>query len=143
MRFKLVSGQVMVELLLALAVSALALVAMTQVATKSLSNSGYSRNRSEANKYAVEAIEWIRAQRSSHTWSIFSALSGSKCLNQEPLTTDIVSQPLGNCTGATIASTIFTRYVTFSNPGQADVTVSWNEKGRTVSSVQSIIFKQY
>lgn len=142
MKFKLISGQVMVELLLALAVSALALVAMTQVATKSLSNSGYSRNRSDANKYAVEAIEWIRAQRSTHTWPVFSGLSGLKCLNQEPLTTDIVSQPAGNCAAATISSTIFTRYVNFSN-GQADVTVSWNEKGRTVSSVQSIIFKQY
>lgn len=76
----LLSGQVLIELLLAFAVSSVALVSMAQVATKSVGNANYAKNRSEANKHAVEAIEWIRLQRTKLGWSKFVALNGIVCL---------------------------------------------------------------
>ncbi len=138
MKFKI--GQVLIELLLAFAVSSVALVGMAQIATKSVSNATYSKTRSEANKYAVQAIEYIRNTKNTLGWATFALITGDKCMSQLSLATS------GTCGTTTITGTNFIRYATFDNvAGQktVTVTVSWPEQAGSQKSVQTIIFKQY
>lgn len=152
---KFQKGQVLVELLLAFAVSSIALVSMAQVATKSLSNATYSKSRSEANKYAVQAIEWVRNQKKQTQWATFMTYNNNYCLNQDLTTGTVTFLNMNPSCAPTLMAdsgspTIFTRRVIFTptvatNQQQVVVTVSWPDKGpgSIQSSSQTIIFKQY
>ncbi len=153
------TGQVLVEILLAFALSSVALVGMAQIATKSLSNSTYSKNRIEANKYAVQGIEWLRGQKNITAWTTFIGVSGTRCLNWDlpvlaPSSVTALSAPSPTCPTANLqdanysgGSVNFSRTVVFtpSPPSQqtVNVIVSWNDKFGTQSSSQTIIFNQY
>jgi len=54
------SGQLLVEVLIAFAVAALALLAITQLSTKSLGNAFYASRQTEAVRYAQAAIETVK-----------------------------------------------------------------------------------
>ena len=60
----------------------MAIVALVQITTKSLSNAGFSKSKSGATAYAVAAAEWLRNQRASLGWDTFSSKAGQTyCLN--------------------------------------------------------------
>ena len=126
MILRLRSGQILVELMLALAVVAMGMIGLVQVSTRSINNADFSKNQSEATNYASAAIECARAQRSALGWQTFFA-----------------APTIGTC--GTLPSN-YTRDVKFTPSGsevKIDVTVSWESNGKTFSSKQSTIFNQY
>lgn len=141
MKFR--KGQVLVELLLAFVVASLSLVSMAQIATRSVSNSGYATNRSEATNYTSSGMEWVRKQRPID--GSFYTYSGLYCLNTNPIS----GLGGGGCGTTVIGTSIFSRDVTFTPSGspvnQQTVTVStkWTDRGRQFSSDQTTIFKKY
>ena len=71
----LCSGQSMFEILFAFAIMAIIVVAIVGMATISIRNSSYSRNKTLAEKNAQEASEWLREQRDT-SWIIFLSHAG-------------------------------------------------------------------
>lgn len=120
------NGQMLVELMLALAVVAMVMIGLVQVSTRSISNADFSKNESEATSYASAAIECAMAQRSAMGWQAFFA-----------------APTIGSC--GTVPNN-FTRDVKFTPSGseiKVDVTVSWEANGKTFSSKQSTVFTQF
>lgn len=133
-------GQMLVELLIALGVATLAIVALVSITTRSVSNAGYSQRQSTATAYATQAMEWIRSQKNTD-WQTFSAHSGLYCLNS-------LAWTAGACPATKVLdSGTFARDVTISSPTpqqiQAVVTVSWSEASKDFSTKQTTIFSRY
>jgi Tfp pilus assembly protein PilV len=127
---KLRPAQIMIELVIALAIAMVAVVALIQNTTKSVSNSIYSRSQTTANGLVVEAIEWLRKEKNK-SWPDFSAKSGIYCLNSLDWNTTSPC-PTGQ----------FKRDLSKSGD-TVTVTVSWDEKGRNFSVSQSVTFSKY
>jgi len=119
-------GQILVELMMALAVVAMVMIGLVQVSTRSINNADFSKNQSEATSYATAAIECAMAQRSALGWQVFFA-----------------DPTIGAC--GTLPSN-YTRDVKFTPSGseiKVDVEVFWEANGKTFSSKQSTIFTQF
>lgn len=149
-------GQAVVEVLIGVGIAAVALLALIQVATKSVSNSGLAKRQAVATAFAVEGMEWVKSRRQIEPWSAMynrdPAGGGSSifCLNAMPANLASLSSA---CSG-TIGTTEFTRRVTFTSAvvtppagGNEQVTVvaevSWYEGGRLTSSRQETYFLRY
>lgn len=119
-------GEVMVELLLALAIAVIAIVALVAVTTRSIFTSGFSKRQSEATSYAQEVMECVRNKK-NEDWANLSNGQAASC----------ATTPVG----------VFGRTVTFSTLSpqqiQATVTVSWSESGKQYSSKQTTVFTRY
>jgi hypothetical protein len=64
-------GQSLFEVVLALALSTLIIVALVSLVANSIRNSSYSRNKTYATRYTQEATEWLRGERDGD-WDVFS-----------------------------------------------------------------------
>lgn len=137
-------GQMLVELLIALGVATLAVMALVSITTRSISNAGFSKSQSTASSYATGAMEWIRPQKNSD-WQTFVARAGQTyCIN------DLVwPAQAGSCTAKSLAGT-FSREVklTVISAGpvqqvEAVVTVNWSEAKRDFTSRQTTVFTSY
>lgn len=64
-------GQTLIEVVVALSVLVIILLAVVSVLSKSVKNAAYSRNYSLATGYTQEAIEKIRLYRDQHNWATF------------------------------------------------------------------------
>ncbi len=85
MKLKSESGQSLIEVLTALAVVLLVIVALIRATTISMRSSSFSKAQAQATAYAQEAIEWIRAERDKD-WNGISSRAGTTfCLNLESL----------------------------------------------------------
>ena len=122
-------GQTLVEVLVAVGVTTLLLVAMVAAVTRSLSNAQFSKNKSQAAKYVEEGLEVVRSVRdNSVDWSTFSTTypDGVYKLNSELVLT-------ANCTQADKISvnSLFSRCVNFTDDGAEKkiikVTVYWTD----------------
>lgn len=136
-------GQSLFEVILALAVSAIVLTGIVSLTSKSVSTSTYSKNKAQANRYASEAMEYIRTQKAILGWSAFVTAvgTGDWCLPSLNLSNH------NSCTASAsdyISGTIFQRTLTISNvmtkTMDVSVKVVWSdEKGihetRTVSAI--------
>ena len=71
------NGQALVEVIISFALMLVALVGLVTVATKSTSNSGLSQREAQATAYASQAMAWVKSQRSTLSWTEFSAKRGS------------------------------------------------------------------
>lgn len=82
MILRLRSGQILIELTIALAVAVIAILALIQSATKSVSNSTYSQNQSQATNNITQAVEWLRNEKNT-SWPDFVAHAATPkyCLN--------------------------------------------------------------
>lgn len=85
MKTNINSGQSLVELTFALGAIALVITGIASLATKSISNSSFSRNQSEATRLSQGASEWLRGEKSLG-WKEFiqnvrGANSGLVCLD--------------------------------------------------------------
>ena len=128
-------GQSMFEVVLALFIITMIIVAVVILSTNSISNSLFSRNKTIANRYSQEAIEWIRQEREADFAIFKTNATGSYCL-QSPLSSSTWANT-GTCGSSEIVTTdsIFTREVTFTNVVisasqtsiEATVTTSWND----------------
>ena len=136
------SGQMLVELLLALAVTVLVLVALVQITTRSIFSTRFSQEQSQATTLGTQAVEWLRLQRSLD-WTAFFANSGKYCLQ------NLLWQPPPPC--LPITGTIYTRTVTMTPlalaGGGAMVTavveVVWSEGSKNFTANQTAVFYKY
>lgn len=132
-------GQSLYELIVAIAISAIIVVAVVSLATSSILNSSYSKNKSVAGTYAQQATEWLRGQRNANitNFSGKSSVAGTTwCLPDNPLSSSLTAS-WKICSGTDtdkITGTQFLRQVklittTFLTKTQieADVTVSWTD----------------
>jgi hypothetical protein len=117
-------GQTIVEVLVALSVGMLVLTAMTAAVLSSLVNTQVARSQNVANQYAQEAMEIIRASRTS--------APGTYCLDQGET---LLSIPEGSCPVPNIIDNQ-TKYIrsvqVIANGCQTNVnkviaTVSWGD----------------
>lgn len=123
-------GQTMVELLVALGIAALVLVAVVAGAISALSNVMFSRSQGESNRYARESLEWLRGQRDTG-WTTFSSKASAS-----PGTTWCLKNldwllP-GTCSAAdTIPNTTLFREATLTTVAANDIDitiiVSWSD----------------
>lgn len=108
------AGQTLIEILIAVAVVMLVLVAIVSRVVDAVANANFARNQVMATRFAQEGIEWTRSQRDRLGWAGFvTALDG------DPVTycvLDLASNPQleamtpGVCSG-TISGTLFSREV--------------------------------
>ncbi|MEK7504507.1 MAG: hypothetical protein AAB550_03345 [Patescibacteria group bacterium] len=120
-------AQILIELTIALAVAMIAILALIQSATKSVSNSTYSQNQSQATNNITQAVEWLRNEKNTSWPDFITHASGLKyCLNTLDWNTP---NPCADETGRNL-----------------DISVNGDQVTATVSignSNQSIIFSRY
>jgi len=131
MKIKSASGQGLIEVLTALAVILLVIIALVRATTISMRSSSFSKAQSQATTYAQEAIEWVRAERNK-SWDNITdhTPADSLCLNN-------LSWSGGSCE-FTLANR-FKREISLTSMGggnqvEVKVIVSWQEAGGTHQS---------
>lgn len=145
-------GQSLFEVVVAIAISALIITAIVALASTSIQNSSFSRDKTLASGYVEEAMEWLRLERDQNS-AVFTskALPGAAyCLSSIP-TGILWNAPAGRCSlNQTISGSKFTREVDFlacngcsANTIEVSVTVSWQDsKGlHDVSGSTDLILK--
>lgn len=139
-------GQSLFELVVAIAISALIIVALVSLTTNSIQNSNFSKNKARAATFAQQATEWLRGQRDSNVDMFFKtyAIVPAYCL-QDLVWTHPANNPATDCT-TKINGTIFNRWVVFSADWpakEADVTVSWTDSGGFHKVTSATIFSDW
>lgn len=123
-------GQSLFEVVVALAISALVIVALVSLVSSSIRNANFSKNKSLASTYAQEASEWLRGERdNSVTDFLNNTLTPTWCL------ANLNWNSPGVCpTGAVISGTNFTRVGSFTtnfvggkNIVEANIKVFWTD----------------
>jgi hypothetical protein len=116
-------GQSLFEVVLALALSTLIIVALVSLVANSIRNSSYSRNKTYATRYTQEATEWLRGERDGD-WDVFS--TNFLFCPTPPHVQCLDTLAWGNCgiCGDTeFVDNIFKREVSFSDIETNSVTV--------------------
>jgi len=125
---KIQSGQSLIEVLTALAVVLLVIVALIRATTSSMKGSDFAKTQSSATSYGQEAIEWIRAERDKD-WNNLSP--NTYCLNS-------LSWSGGSCTTYGLDGK-FKRESILSDGGggkiKVEVKVSWQDSSGEHQSV--------
>ncbi|MBI2029446.1 hypothetical protein HYT02_03460 [Candidatus Gottesmanbacteria bacterium] len=134
------SGQSIIEVIIAVGIVALVLVALVTAVTVSIKNSTFSKNKSIANKYINEGIEAVRSIRDT-SWTTLYSESGQ-------VNGLLSSAGVWNFSGASdIPATGFTRTVDVSCPNNQTcnitVTVTWISGGQNHSSSASTVFTKW
>lgn len=112
MRRSFQEGQSLFEIMLALAVSTLIIVAIVTLASNAIRNTTFSRNKTLATRFSQEATEWLRGERDTD-FSVFEtrALTPLYCLPS----LSWAASSIGSCSsGQEIVNTIFRREVSFA-----------------------------
>lgn len=133
LKTKNIFGQSMFELILAIGIAAFVLTALVSLSTVSVRNTTSSKDNALANRYAQEAIEYIRSERDTVAWAGFIGTRSNRtwCMSSSPPSWGAS----GVCGGTTIGTTIYEREAVLSTVtlvNTADgvdvvVTVSWND----------------
>lgn len=99
-------GQSLFELVVAIGIVGLILVAIISVATVSVRNTTFSKEQAVATRYTQQAMEWLRGQRDTD-WDSFKARGTASgvtwCLN------NLNWSSAGGCGNRTIANTNYKR----------------------------------
>lgn len=129
----------MVELLIALGIAVLIIIALIQSVVMSMKNSQFAKNQNLATRYSQEGIEKIRSVRDVLGWQVFyTTYNGtSKCLGTGDSSTWV--DKLTGC--AVNIDNLFTRDVSFSDSGGGSqlsivVTTSWTDNSGSHKSEQ-------
>lgn len=77
-------GQSLIEVVIALAVAIVAILALVRATVTSIRNADFARNRALATKYAQEALEKVRSYKVEHTWQDFTDNCESIPLDSPP-----------------------------------------------------------
>lgn len=137
------SGQSLFELVVAVGISALIIVALVSLTSVALANAAFSKNETLAGRYAEAATEWLRGQRDNDIdLFITNVLTPAWCLKDVNLTDASWSDSSACNATDYITGTKFTREVDFTVntvSGKtivlAIVNVSWSDsKGTHVIS---------
>lgn len=136
------NGQMMIEILVAVAVMVLVLVAIVSRVVDAVSNANYARNQLLATRFAQEGVEWARSQRDQLGWAAFENLVSSDptyCVSDINVN---LGSPVSCGPGDEITGTVFLREVSFDyNLGggvgpyaDINVVVSWDDRVGTHQS---------
>ena len=139
-------GQSLFEVVLALAIATIIIVAMVALAASAVRNSNFSKNKTLATRYSQEATEWLRGERDADFDAFFArAANPLYCLKSLSWT----EATIGGCSaGQEIADTVFKREVGFArstiivgglpkNVVEAEVNVYWQD-AQGVHEVRSV-----
>jgi type II secretory pathway pseudopilin PulG len=145
-----VSGQTLLELVVALGIVALVLTGLIAAVTSSLRYGQASRFRSRGVKYAQEGIEIVRKLRDTTTWDAFVAYSGSGtsswCLDEGGVWSEDSGIGCPIAAGSQFWRTIIFTWNT-SNPGseRMEVTsdVSWADRSAPSTVTLETYFTQW
>ncbi len=136
-------GQSLFEVMVAIGLAAMILVAIVSVSTSSLSNSTATKDNAVANKYAQEGVEWAR-QRRDNSWNNITSPLLNGCLGKN--TTSNLPE-YGNCSRL---DNIYDRsiVVTFNDPptnneAKVVVAVNWTEGSKNNSVVATTILSNW
>ncbi len=138
-------GMSLLEVIMALAVLAIVLTAIVSLTSKSITTSTLSKNKTLANRYASEAIEYFRKEKEFIGWSNFkNAITtggGKWCMVDLTLSINSECDPANS--SHFISSTIFQRTAYASVTGKSvdiGIKVKWtDEKGTHESYTVSAI----
>ena len=132
------AGQTLVEILVAVAMVVLVLVAVVGRSVDSVRNSIFSRNQILATRFAQEGVEWTRSQRDRLGWNaLVSALDSDPVTYCVLALTDSIENLTSGTCSSVILGTIFNREVFIdyedepNPPGDyvdITVTVSWSDQ---------------
>ena len=133
-------GQTLVEMVFALGVAVLVIVALVAATTVAVRNAQFARSESLAVKYAQEGMENMRVYRDA-SWTVFwAAANGINYGLSE-------STPSGPCPSTPNLVNIFIRCVKLEQAGtdkvKTTVTVSWTDAKGTHSSTQISYFTNW
>ncbi|MFC1649734.1 hypothetical protein ACFL2C_03430 [Patescibacteria group bacterium] len=116
---KLNKGQSLFEVVFAIAIATVVLTGVVFLATSTIRNSTFSKNKAEATKFTQEAAEWLREQKDQNWDNLATHISPSRCLGD-----------LNWASGCVIVGTIFSRSVSLTQVGddiEAQVIVTWTD----------------
>ncbi len=115
-----INGQALIEMLIALAVVMVVVLALLAVTTSAIRNASFARNQAQATRYAQEAIESARQQRDTEPEGVF--FIGGSCDSTDNLGIFTRTRTCSlNVTGPTKIMTVI-------------VIVSWTDSQRTHQS---------
>lgn len=120
-------GQAIVEVVVALGIAIIVIVALVGLVTSAVSNTTFAKTQGGATRLSREAMEWARSER-DRNWNAFASRAGSTwCLSS-------LTWPgaAGSCApSATISGTDLRREVTLSTLSDteigATVVVYWSD----------------
>ena len=143
------SGQSLFEVVIAVAMSAVIITAIVALATNSIQNSTYSKDKTIAANYVQETIEWLKQQKdlSPEEFRLYavntSGIDITYCLDDLTWPSNI-----GTCSSSETLDNKFTREVVFPSCGgvctgemvEVSINVTWTDsKGsHIISSVTQI-----
>ncbi len=127
-------GQSLFEVILAIAVLTLVLVGIVSLATSSVRNSTFSRNKTLGSKYAQEVSEWLRSERDRDR-DVFINRADAIGVEKKYCLQALVWTNLGECSdNELIANTPLKRNLTLIKRDksgkaviEAKVVVSWQD----------------
>jgi type II secretory pathway pseudopilin PulG len=131
-------GQSLIEIVVAIGVIVLILVALISAVTTGLRNAEFARNKGQATKYAQQVIEWLRTQRDAG-WASFYDFAGPGGSSRTYCINTLAWPGTGPCSITNVMSgdsfNIFHREVTLSQSSPARVAIRvrvfWEEGQRT------------
>lgn len=146
----------MFELIIALGIGVVIVTAIVQLVTVSVRNASFAKDKTEATRYAQQALEWFRSQKEQDWASFYSQRSGSPAYWCLPALSWDAPSVRAQCTSQTITNTNFKRQAELTqslidadgngtldtNIVVAAVTVSWDEGGKTHTSRATTQFGQ-
>ena len=123
-------GQSLLEMVVVIGVTGIALVAVALAATVSVKNARIARERAHAKNYALEVLEQIRTDRVADSETFFN--SGTRTETLDPVGT----------------TTQYTREVTYTElvVGESmtvTVTITWLDSGITFTVVEQTSYQRY
>lgn len=140
-------GQSLFEVVVALAIVTLVLIAMVALTAFSIRNTTFSKNKTLATRLAQETIEWLRGER-DQDWQQFKEKAAVPFWCLKGLTWEAPETVAGQCReGDFIPDSIFTREVHFTDVSddsiEARVILYWTDGGGYHEVASSTIFTNW
>lgn len=136
-------GQTLIELIMALGMGVLIVIAIVGGVVTAGRNSQFAKNQSLATRYAQEGVELIRSQRDKLGWSTFKTSFGGQpqCISAAGVFT-VLSD------GCSQIASIFTRSAAFDVDATGlkltvTVTVTWEDSSGTHNSKQTTVLTSW
>jgi type II secretory pathway pseudopilin PulG len=131
-------GQSLIEAIVAVGMVSLLMVSLLALVSLSLKNARVAKARTTAVSLAQEGIELMRAYRDYNWNTFFSKADNNYDLPLNWVVTDALSDP---CPNQPAVNQIFWRCVRLTaidaDEVTAEISVSWNEGGQELSTVQT------
>ncbi|PIR60074.1 MAG: hypothetical protein COU68_03095 [Candidatus Pacebacteria bacterium CG10_big_fil_rev_8_21_14_0_10_45_6] len=138
-------GQSLFELIVAIGVIGIVLLAIVNLIGNAISANNYARNRTLGIRYTQEGLEWLRGERDTSWASFMTRAAGGSgrlwCIS------DLDWSHSGACSADAIGSTIFSREarLTLISPTRIQVAVStaWRDGSGSHESRSTIIYSDW